>query len=67
MSDLASKLQLLGLTDEHRLKLGELARLSDIATTQSLSFVVETVIVSEGQREVIHREETIAKLVRTPE
>jgi hypothetical protein len=57
--------KLLDLTEENRRKLAGLATITVATKTVSRTIVIETVVISSGQRQVTHRESAVAKLVRT--
>ena len=65
MDTFAEKFLLLGLTEEQRAALSCLATLSSAKASHRLPLEVETVIIKNGRRTTINREETIAELVRT--
>lgn len=67
MEDIAAKLELLGLTDSGRQAILGLARLGGDPSRSLHPVLVETVIISEGHRDVVKREETYAQLVPTAE
>ena len=67
MNSFEAGFALLGLSEERRQHLASLAALANPSQANLRAVVIETVIVSNGQREVTARESALAKLVRTPE
>ena len=60
MDDIEGKYALLGLTEETRACLMELRRMNDQPQRLHTRLVVETVVLQDGQKTVIEREERSA-------
>lgn len=60
MDDIESKYVLLGLTEEARTRLAQLGCMTDRPQEKRARIIVETVVVQDGERIVIEREERSA-------
>lgn len=60
MTDLEKKYSLFGLTENTQTRLTQLASLGSLSTIQQRRIVVETVVVQDGNRIVIDKEERSA-------
>ncbi|MBO3707758.1 MAG: hypothetical protein J5X21_15345 [Candidatus Accumulibacter sp.] len=60
MTDIEQKYSLFGLTEDTRTKLVQLTKLASLSTVQQRRVVVETVVVQDGNRMVIDKEERSA-------
>jgi hypothetical protein len=60
MDDIESKYALLGLTDEARARLVQLGLMAKLPQEERRRIVIETVIVQDGDRTVVEREERSA-------
>ncbi|HAP38969.1 MAG TPA: hypothetical protein DCQ94_04330 [Nitrospira sp.] len=60
MTDIEQKYSQFGLTEDTRTKLVQLTKLASLSTVQQRRIVVETVVVQDGNRMVIDKEERSA-------
>lgn len=60
MTEIEKKYSLFGLTEDTRTKLVQLTTLASLLTVQRRRIVVETVVVRDGNRMVIDKEERSA-------
>lgn len=60
MIDIEQKYSLFHLTEDTRTRIVQLAKLASLSTVQQRRMVVETVVVQDGKRMVIDKEERSA-------